>query len=211
MVRLGEIKKYIHGDYYRNTTIPVPPKFASRSSNGIQDLNRLLESRKGFRGRSRSWAVYILCWLLRTGTQLGEDEIFRQAMELGGKCVEPLTEREVTNAFMNSRKWGKLSNAKIATRLEITKKERSMKLFSSPPPKMQKPSGPSRAEVRHARIQQYVAGRSIVPTVKEVVFELNLMYGIKVCDKTIRRDYAALGIKNPHTPGENIQPYNQEH
>jgi hypothetical protein len=142
---LGEIEKYIHGDYYRKTTIPVSPKFASRTANGLRDLNKLLESRKGFRGKSRSWAVYVLCWLLRTGTQLSEDEIFHQAMELGAKCVEPLSEREVTSAFMNSRKWGKLANAKIATRLEITRKERSMKLFPSPPPKIQKPSGPSRS------------------------------------------------------------------
>jgi hypothetical protein len=64
-----------------------------------------------------------------------------------------------------------------------------------------------RVEVRHARIQQFIAGRSVVPTVKEVVFELNLIWGIKVCDKTIRRDYTALGIKNPHTPGENISGF----
>lgn len=211
MVRLGGILPHMQGDYCRDTTIPVPPQRAARTRNGLRDLDILLESRKGFRGRSRSWAVYVLCWLLRTGTQLSEDEILRKAMELGGKCVEPLSEGEVKNAFMNSRIWGKLSNAKIVLRLKITTKERSMRLFRSSRPKVHKSGGPSKAEARQARIKQYVDRCPVVPTVKEVMDKLSDMYGIKVSDKTIRRDYAALGIKNPHTPGGGSSLSEQEH
>lgn len=210
MVLLGDIEPRERGEYWRDITIPVPPKFAARTRNGLRDLNRLMESRKGFRGKSRSWAVYILCWLRRTGTQLGEEEIFSEAMGLGAKCVPPLSDRAVMSAFTNSRKWGKLANAKIATRLQITKQERAMKLFPTPPRKAYKPGGLSDAQVRHARIWQIVERRGTVPTVSELLEELDCSYGIEVSDKTIRRDYTSLGIKNPHTPGAVSQPAPQK-
>lgn len=199
MVLLDGIEPGPRGEYSRDITAPIRPNIASQCNNRLIDLEVLAKSRNGFRGNSRGFAVYILCYCLRWGTQLPEDEILNRALKLGAECVDPLPEEIVNRCFNDSRRQGIISNKKIAKRLEMTREEKALELFLTPP-KRTKSNKPSKAVIRRELIEVFMSRKTETPPASEVVKYLSSFH-IEVDERTVRRDYDSLGISNPRSPG----------
>lgn len=208
MVSLDGIEPGPRGEYPRDLTSPIRPNIASQCNNRLTDLDVLGKSRNGFRGNSRGFAVYILCYCLRWGTHMREEEILCLALKLGSECVEPLPEKTVTRCFNDARRQGIISNKRIRERLEMTREEKAMDLFLTPP-KRTKSNGPSKAMIRRELIQTFMRGKEEVPSPSEAAIYIR-SFEIRVDEKTVKRDYAALGIPNPRSPVAGNAPSQQE-
>ena len=195
----------------------VSPELSARGLKGYQarwqgvweQIATLCAMRGGGFKEGRRYTSIKTCVRVMRNLKRDEKEVETVAIDLAKNCITkngtpaPLPQKDLIDALKAGTKAGMIPNQKISDQLDITPEEStilptlpaaSQYRDGEPPPNLYL-SRKEKTERRRQHISRYVATHGL-PTLR-VMNEILEPLGLDASTKTIRDDYAALGIKNP--------------
>jgi len=185
----------------------------------LRELEVLRVLRGGFRDGTRNHAALLFAVTL-TKNKAAAGDVLAEVGKLGEECLDargerpcPLTDDEVAGAVRSRFACPQLTDATISDWLDVTPDEaaaleklRPASRFLPEGERVQERQPSKQAQEREERravIAGQVNERRCVPKLEDMQ-ELLRQCGIAASPETIRRDYNALGVRNPrrHKPHE---------
>jgi hypothetical protein len=169
--------------------------------HALNDFKTLWGLRGAFvQGEGGNHAVFIYALILWKHGYNAEDIALRVG-KLGRECIPPIPEYHIRNAVKSSRKYQKIHNAEIADMLKIHPDEAAL-LEKWPPmgtarPVKESANANGQREARRATILKIVDEVGKAPSLRDLREILFQRLGEDWAIGTLKRDYAALKVKNP--------------